>query len=78
MGFFHQISHGPQLVDSTDAEPWVQKADCNVIHADLLLGKGSAPLIPVLFKDQLYLSVYDWLVSLSIVSYSMCHTLLPF
>ena len=35
------------------------------LYPDFVLGRGSVPLTPVLFKDQLCSSFCDWLLSLS-------------
>ena len=49
--------HDPWLVESTDAEPQIQRADCKVISEFLTEKRVYAP-IPALLKCQLYMCVY--------------------
>lgn len=40
-----------RLFEFTNGEPWIQRADCKVIHR--FLRDVGTPNLPVLFKDQL-------------------------
>ena len=51
------VLHDPWLVEFAGVEWWIQRANCKITQRceDFQQCRGVAPLIPVLFKGQLYI-----------------------